>query len=202
MRCAPARTTILGPRPPTRRPQRRRRSSATTPRAAAAPSGWPQVRLRAGPAGLVLPPHCLVPQPANTVSASACCRRACASFPSSVHHAGCPTALHRPPHSARAGSDDFTLFLWEPSTQKQPLARMTGHMQLINQVGGWAVEWVAGWVGGKAKAWLARFSLLSRARSSASACSSRACMQPSLLLPATLPPAARRSPFRPTAAGS
>jgi ribosome assembly protein 4 len=33
-----------------------------------------------------------------------------------------------------SGSDDFTLFLWEPSTQKQPKARMTGHMQLINQV--------------------------------------------------------------------
>ena len=40
-----------------------------------------------------------------------------------------------PPRFYRPGSDDFTLFLWEPSTQKQPLARMTGHMQLINQVG-------------------------------------------------------------------
>lgn len=38
------------------------------------------------------------------------------------------------PSSSPTGSDDFTLFLWEPSTQKQPLARMTGHMQLINQV--------------------------------------------------------------------
>jgi ribosome assembly protein 4 len=32
-----------------------------------------------------------------------------------------------------AGSDDFTLFLWDPSNQKQPRARMTGHMQLVNQ---------------------------------------------------------------------
>ena len=32
------------------------------------------------------------------------------------------------------GSDDFTLFLWEPAAGKAPLARMTGHMQLINQV--------------------------------------------------------------------
>lgn len=38
------------------------------------------------------------------------------------------------PERLVTGSDDFTLFLWEPSTQKQPLARMTGHMQLINQV--------------------------------------------------------------------
>lgn len=33
-----------------------------------------------------------------------------------------------------SGSDDFTMFLWEPATSKAPLARMTGHMQLINQV--------------------------------------------------------------------
>jgi ribosome assembly protein 4 len=32
------------------------------------------------------------------------------------------------------GSDDFTLCLWEPSTSKTPLARMTGHQQLVNQV--------------------------------------------------------------------
>ncbi|EFN51765.1 hypothetical protein CHLNCDRAFT_56362 [Chlorella variabilis] len=38
------------------------------------------------------------------------------------------------PERLVTGSDDFTLFLWEPSTQKQPKARMTGHMQLINQV--------------------------------------------------------------------
>src|SRR5271157_4225050 len=32
------------------------------------------------------------------------------------------------------GSDDFTLFLWRPAVDKKPLARMTGHQQLINQV--------------------------------------------------------------------
>lgn len=38
------------------------------------------------------------------------------------------------PERLATGSDDYTLFLWEPSTSKTPLARMTGHMQLINQV--------------------------------------------------------------------
>lgn len=33
-----------------------------------------------------------------------------------------------------AGSDDFTLFLWEPTSHKLPRARMAGHMQLVNQV--------------------------------------------------------------------
>lgn len=33
-----------------------------------------------------------------------------------------------------SGSDDFTMFLWEPEDGKKPLARMTGHQQLINQV--------------------------------------------------------------------
>ena len=33
-----------------------------------------------------------------------------------------------------SGSDDFTLFLWKPETDKKPLARMTGHQQLINDV--------------------------------------------------------------------
>lgn len=32
------------------------------------------------------------------------------------------------------GSDDYTLYLWEPGASKTPLARMTGHMQLVNQV--------------------------------------------------------------------
>ena len=32
-----------------------------------------------------------------------------------------------------SGSDDFTMFLWEPSLSKKPLQRMTGHVQLINQ---------------------------------------------------------------------
>lgn len=33
-----------------------------------------------------------------------------------------------------SGSDDFTLFLWKPETDKKPTARMTGHQQLINDV--------------------------------------------------------------------
>jgi ribosome assembly protein 4 len=38
------------------------------------------------------------------------------------------------PERLVSGSDDFTLFLWQPSADKKPLARMTGHQQLINQV--------------------------------------------------------------------
>ncbi|GFR44734.1 hypothetical protein Agub_g6062 [Astrephomene gubernaculifera] len=38
------------------------------------------------------------------------------------------------PERLVSGSDDFTLCLYEPSTNKTPLARMTGHVQLINQV--------------------------------------------------------------------
>ena len=33
-----------------------------------------------------------------------------------------------------SGSDDFTLFLWQPELDKKSLARMTGHQQLINEV--------------------------------------------------------------------
>ncbi|XP_067864553.1 notchless protein homolog 1 [Heptranchias perlo] len=33
-----------------------------------------------------------------------------------------------------SGSDDFTLFLWTPAEDKKPLARMTGHQALINEV--------------------------------------------------------------------
>lgn len=43
------------------------------------------------------------------------------------------TALAGHPERLVSGSDDFTMFLWEPSADKKPLARMTGHMQLINQ---------------------------------------------------------------------
>lgn len=31
-----------------------------------------------------------------------------------------------------SGSDDFTLFLWTPASAKKPVARMTGHVQLVN----------------------------------------------------------------------
>lgn len=37
------------------------------------------------------------------------------------------------PERLVSGSDDFTMFMWEPSTSKKSVARMTGHMQLINQ---------------------------------------------------------------------
>lgn len=33
-----------------------------------------------------------------------------------------------------SGSDDFTLYLWLPESHKKPVARMTGHMQLVNDV--------------------------------------------------------------------
>ncbi|GCB66863.1 hypothetical protein scyTo_0007953 [Scyliorhinus torazame] len=33
-----------------------------------------------------------------------------------------------------SGSDDFTLFLWMPAEDKKPLARLTGHQALINEV--------------------------------------------------------------------
>ncbi|KAE9551572.1 hypothetical protein FO519_005216 [Halicephalobus sp. NKZ332] len=33
-----------------------------------------------------------------------------------------------------SGSDDFTMFLWEPANKKQPLGRLTGHQQLVNHV--------------------------------------------------------------------
>nr|KAF6416608.1 notchless-like protein 1 [Molossus molossus] len=38
------------------------------------------------------------------------------------------------PERLVSGSDDFTLFLWCPAEDKKPLARMTGHQALINQV--------------------------------------------------------------------
>ncbi|CAD6205704.1 GSCOCG00009975001-RA-CDS [Cotesia congregata] len=33
-----------------------------------------------------------------------------------------------------SGSDDFTLYLWNPEKDKKPIARMTGHRQLVNDV--------------------------------------------------------------------
>lgn len=33
-----------------------------------------------------------------------------------------------------SGSDDFTLFLWDPTKDKKPMARLTGHQQLVNDV--------------------------------------------------------------------
>lgn len=31
-------------------------------------------------------------------------------------------------------SDDFTIFLWDPANSKKPIARLTGHQQLVNHV--------------------------------------------------------------------
>jgi len=33
-----------------------------------------------------------------------------------------------------SGSDDFTLYLWDPTQDKKPLARLTGHQQPVNYV--------------------------------------------------------------------
>uniref|UniRef100_A0A7E4W5Q2 NLE domain-containing protein n=1 Tax=Panagrellus redivivus TaxID=6233 RepID=A0A7E4W5Q2_PANRE len=33
-----------------------------------------------------------------------------------------------------SGSDDFTMFLWEPATKNKAIGRLTGHQQLVNQV--------------------------------------------------------------------
>lgn len=38
------------------------------------------------------------------------------------------------PERLVSGSDDFTLFLWEPSVSKKPLSRLTGHQQPIPMV--------------------------------------------------------------------
>lgn len=42
--------------------------------------------------------------------------------------------LRGQPERLVSGSDDHTMFLWTPSTSKTHVARMTGHVQLINQV--------------------------------------------------------------------
>lgn len=40
----------------------------------------------------------------------------------------------RRPERLITGSDDFTMFLWEPARDKKPIARLTGHQQLVNHV--------------------------------------------------------------------
>ena len=32
------------------------------------------------------------------------------------------------------GSDDFTIYLWEPSVNKKAITRLTGHQQMVNHV--------------------------------------------------------------------
>ncbi|RHZ47531.1 hypothetical protein Glove_578g34 [Diversispora epigaea] len=36
------------------------------------------------------------------------------------------------PERLVSGSDDFTMFIWEPSESKKPIARLTGHQKLVN----------------------------------------------------------------------
>jgi len=65
------------------------------------------------------------------------------------HHGKCPethgervkkakeryeTVIKGRPERLVSGSDDFTMFMWDPSTGKKPLHRMTGHVQLVNHV--------------------------------------------------------------------
>lgn len=38
------------------------------------------------------------------------------------------------PERLVSGSDDFTLFLWNPVDDKKPLARLTGHQQPVNHL--------------------------------------------------------------------
>nr|XP_006820759.1 PREDICTED: notchless protein homolog 1-like [Saccoglossus kowalevskii] len=38
------------------------------------------------------------------------------------------------PERLVSGSDDFTMYLWQPSEDKKSICRMTGHQQLINEV--------------------------------------------------------------------
>ncbi|VDD86662.1 unnamed protein product [Enterobius vermicularis] len=38
------------------------------------------------------------------------------------------------PELLASASDDFTLYLWRPTSDRKPIARMTGHQQLVNQV--------------------------------------------------------------------
>lgn len=35
------------------------------------------------------------------------------------------------PERLVSGSDDFTMFLWEPAVSKHPKTRMTGHQQVL-----------------------------------------------------------------------
>lgn len=38
------------------------------------------------------------------------------------------------PERLVSGSDDFTLYLWDPVESKKPIHRMTGHVQAVNHV--------------------------------------------------------------------
>ena len=57
-----------------------------------------------------------------------------------------------------SGSDDFTLYLWSPASSKKPIARLTGHVQLVNAAafsadGNWLAS---GSFDGSIRLWAAR----------------------------------------------
>lgn len=78
---------------------------------------------------LALDPNALA-SPTTSTNAPTACPPAAPSCPPPRP----PPRTHRPERLV-SGSDDFTLCLYEPSVGKTPIARMTGHVQLINQVG-------------------------------------------------------------------
>jgi len=43
-------------------------------------------------------------------------------------------AVKQQPERLVSGSDDFTLYLWDPVESKKPIHRMTGHVQAVNHV--------------------------------------------------------------------
>ncbi|KAJ3316453.1 Notchless protein 1, partial [Gonapodya sp. JEL0774] len=44
------------------------------------------------------------------------------------------TLIARQPERLLSCSDDFTLFLWDPSTSSKPIARLTGHQQPVTGI--------------------------------------------------------------------
>lgn len=86
--------------------------------------------------------HCYAVCPCDTLGLTSAPFRAVprSTFigPTPYECSGVPFAFSLPDRPERlvSGSDDFTLCLYTPSTSKTPIARMTGHVQLINQVRG------------------------------------------------------------------
>jgi hypothetical protein len=64
-------------------------------------------------------------------------------LPSQVAQQRYDAVVKGQPERLVSGSDDHTMFLWTPSTSKSHVARMTGHVQLINQVGAIRVAYIA-----------------------------------------------------------
>ncbi len=57
-----------------------------------------------------------------------------AGSPQAVAQVRYDTLTGGAPERLVSGSDDFTMFMWSPGTEKKPVARLTGHVQLINDV--------------------------------------------------------------------